>query len=451
MASFAVSTLFVVFQKLYAAANGVQSNKKACEHLTDRVRCIEQPLLAKAQTSLEMHAMATRILTEITEFLLSFQAAKTILHWRDHASNTAAFKDFHDNLTRLVGDIALITSSEQLQDARDEFEQQQVLNKKNLSIAEAEKANKQLQLGAPEAFTGFVEIDYRSLKTGRQLGHGTFGLVYKSTWQGKDVAVKYFNTRALDAATIKALRNELRVHASPAVQHERIIALYGASTVAPHYTLVVEYAPYGSLYDLLHSEQCSDERAKLTAAVRTQILADVAEALQHLHNNKIVHGDIKSSNALVCNAEYRIKVCDFGFATVNSSVSTMSNKDPKLCGTAGYIAPEILNGETSSTYRSDVYSYGMVMYEVIAETLPFAGISVRAIDNQVCAGKRPMITDDILKQDCAVLQSLTEQCWHHDAILRPAFESIVTELSDRGAITQTGMMNQSSATCTRTA
>ena len=75
MASSAVSILFTVFQKLYAAANGVQSNKKACEHLTERVRCIEKHLLAKAQTSEEVHAMVTRILTEITKFLLSFNAA----------------------------------------------------------------------------------------------------------------------------------------------------------------------------------------------------------------------------------------------------------------------------------------------------------------------------------------------------------------------------------------
>jgi serine/threonine protein kinase len=292
-----------------------------------------------------------------------------------------------------------------------------------------------LQLGAPQAVIGFVEIDYRCLNMGRQLGHGTFGLVYKSTWQGKDVAVTYFNTRALDAATIKALRRELRVHASPAVQHERIIALYGASTVAPHYTLVIEYAPYGSLYDLLHGEHNSDERAKPTATVRTKILADIAEAMQHLHNNKIVHGDIKSSNALVCDAEYRIKVCDFGFATVNTSLSTMSNKDPKLCGTPGYMAPEILNGETSSTYRSDVYSYGMVVYEVITETLPFAGISVRAIDNQVCAGKRPVITDDILIEGCTVLQQLMEQCWHQSVILRPDVDAIMQAFS---ATSQTG-------------
>jgi serine/threonine protein kinase len=438
MANFAASTLFVVFQKFYAAATGVQSNKKACKHLAERVRCIEEPLLAKAQTSDEVHSMATRILTEITQFLLSFNAAKTILHWRDHASNTAAFKDFHDSLTRVVGNIALIASSVQLQDSRDDFEQQQIINKQNLSIAEAETANKLLQLDAPKAFTGFVEIDYDTLNVGRQLGHGSFGLVYKSKWQGKDVAVKYFNTRALDAATIRALRHELRVHASPQVQHERIIALHGASTVAPHYALVMEYAPYGSLHDLLHSEHHSSERAKLTVVVRTQILADIAVAVQHLHNNKIVHGDIKSSNALVCNAEYRAKVCDFGFATVNSSVSTMSNRDPKLCGTAGYIAPEILNGETSSTYSSDTYSYGLVMYEVITETMPFAGISIRAIDNQVCAGKRPIINDDVVVEGCAELQPLLEQCWHHTATLRPEFNAIVTAFSDRGATIQTG-------------
>jgi serine/threonine protein kinase len=227
------------------------------------------------------------------------------------------------------------------------------------------------------------------------------------------------------------------------VQHERIIALYGASTVAPHYALVIEYAPHGSLYDVLYSEdeKYSKARAKLTAVVRTQILADIAEAVQHLHNNKIVHSDIKSSNALVCDAKFRVKVCDFGFANVRESLSKMSSSTPQLRGTPGYIAPEVLDGKTSSTYNSDLFSYSMVMYEVLTETQPFANLTTRAIDNLVCAGKRPMITDKILKEGCAVLQPLMELCWHHEPAQRPSICAVVTELSDACAVIQAGEHN----------
>jgi hypothetical protein len=191
MASFAASTLLTVFQKLYAAAEGVQVNKKHCKRLTERVRCIEHPLLAKAQASEQVHAMAVRVLTEITEFLLGFNAAKAMFHWCDHRSNTTALNDLSNSLTSLLGDVALIAISVQLQDERDDFEQQQIINKQQLPIAQAEEVNKRLQLDAPEDFIGFLEIDYGKLRQGRELGLGGFAVVFKSIWQGKDVAVKY--------------------------------------------------------------------------------------------------------------------------------------------------------------------------------------------------------------------------------------------------------------------
>jgi serine/threonine protein kinase len=300
----------------------------------------------------------------------------------------------------------------------------QVINRELLTKpGEADKINRKLQMNAKPDYTGFVEIKYSSIHVGIPLGSGAFGAVFSAKHGGSTVAIKIVNGNTLDAAGTRALRRELRVLTSEKAKHHNIIEVYGACTVAPKYALVMELAPNGTLHDLLYSADKQTERSQMTSDQRLQVLYDIAAALQYLHSNSIVHGDVKPSNALLFN-DHRVKICDFGLSTVINSVSAQSSMGTQPRGTAGYIALEVLS-TSRITPASDAYSYSMVMYEVITGTKPYAGLAFEAIYTQLLQGAHPAVTVDSVYAGCRCVQPLMEKCWQHDAATRPVFDEIV--------------------------
>jgi tRNA A-37 threonylcarbamoyl transferase component Bud32 len=423
-----------LLEKVYAAAQLVQSNRAASSRLSSRFKASQAALIQSATKSPTVAAAADALLSEVLAYLQKLNIKEPLLLFEAHANTVSTFKRFNEELLRLIGEVSALSvqqqKAENLQDARSDFDLAQAINRQTLSADAAKLANKQLQLRASAVgFTGFVEVDFDTLELGRSLGEGSFGSVYRSQWCDMLVAVKEANSRALDATIIKLLRNELRVHASAEALHERIVQFHGACTVHPDFALVMEYAPFGSLYDLLHSDDGNQHQLQLTLQVRIQMLTDVAVAVSHLRNHSIVHGDIKTSNVLVFK-DNRAKLCDFGLATVYSSVRASSRqRDPQLCGTPGYMAPEILEGETAITFSSDVYSYSMVMYEMITNRLPYSGMQQRVIDMQVLLGLRPAVADDSIVVGCSVFKPLMEQCWQRIPQERPDFNTIVNSIS----------------------
>jgi Protein tyrosine and serine/threonine kinase len=450
MADAASGVIIELCKFIYAAADAAKSHKKLSKQLKDRVDRLEKHLLRKAQRLPSFASEITKLLAAIHEFLKKREVKKVIKHFFTYKEITDSFAEFRARLNELVADSqfveAEVAQADVLQDELDDFEAQQVINREMLDPSRAQAANKQLQSEAPREFTGFTEIDYDSLALGVELGSGSFGVVQRGTWSRMAVAVKVANCRSLDETTIKLLRRELRVHASPQVRHDRIVALYGACTVAPIFALVMEYAPSGTLYDLLHSSKDThtQQRQSLSSAVRVQMLHDIAVAMQHLHRHTIVHGDVKTSNALVFEQQ-RVKICDFGLAAVNSSVSVSSRTAVHSRGTPAYMAPEVLNG-SAITAASDVYSYSMLIYEVITETVPFAGTAVQVLHYQLAHQKRPDVSNAVVRSDCEKLRPLLQQCWQQAANKRPDFIHIVDDLNVlQGKPQQQQQMQQAAA------
>eukprot|EP00953_Heterococcus_sp_UTEX-ZZ885_P037185 19120-Heterococcus_DN1.PRE.1 len=210
----------------------------------------------------------------------------------------------------------------------------QMINRELLTRpGQADKVNRELQLEATIEYTKFVEIKYKSIRVGSRIDSGAFGAVFSAKYGGCAVAIKVVDGNTLHSAAVTALRRELRVLTSEKAKHSNIIELYGASTVAPKYALVMEYAPNGTLHELLHNSKRQIERPQITAAQRLQMLHDIAAPLYHLHNNSIVHGDVKPKNMLLFN-DHRIKICDFGLSTVINSVGPQSTNGDRPRGTA---------------------------------------------------------------------------------------------------------------------
>jgi serine/threonine protein kinase len=208
------------------------------------------------------------------------------------------------------------------------------------------------------------------------LGEGGMGRVYlaKQSDLGRQVVVKVMHDHiAADPKFRERFQRETLLMAQ--FQHPCIVALYDASLNDPEGPcIVMEYIKGISLDVLLH------RNGKLSAARITRLLSQLCEALQAAHQEGIVHRDLKPSNLMVVDPDTpyeKIKVMDFGLAKLvsNDTGMAMYHKAQETgadfaVGTPGYISPEQVRGEDIG-YRSDIYSVGVILYELLTGRLPF--------------------------------------------------------------------------------
>ena len=149
-----------------------------------------------------------------------------------------------------------------------------------------------------------------------------------------------------------------------------------------------------------------------------------------LTENGIQHRDLKAENCLVVpeDGQYRVKITDFG---LSKSKTVATQTDERSVGTQTHMAPEIFAGiaqkSNEDREKSDVYSYGIVMYEVVSRKVPWAGNDGAQIIAAVMAGRRPSPTPPNTPR---TLIELMEECWAHDTAMRPTFTGAVEALQD---------------------
>jgi serine/threonine protein kinase len=254
-------------------------------------------------------------------------------------------------------------------------------------------------------------IDWRDLTQGRLIGRGGFGDVYEGQWKGQDVAIKKLHMHALPNAAVKRdFDAEVRVMWSS--QYPRILRLYGV-TEAGNCAMVMERMQR-SLHDLIHSEE------EIPEGKRVQIAIDIAQGLASLHEQNIVHRDLKSQNILLGKGD-RGKISDFGLAKIR--VHTKSTT--KLGGASGTVrwgAPEVLGLKPQATPASDMYSYGMILWEILTRKIPF---SEQSDDSIVRAAVRDGEREDIPEECGPVWQGVIKGCWEQDPGKRPTASEVL--------------------------
>jgi len=190
------------------------------------------------------------------------------------------------------------------------------------------------------------EINYGDLQIGSKIGDGAFGDVYEATHLFTKVAVKKFHNT--DSELFKA-----ECEICEKARHPNIVLCLGF-TKNPE-SIVMEYLKRGSLFKVISYES----EGVNTFEIRLKWCIDIIKGLSFLHNMKIVHRDLKSTNVLISEANVA-KIADFG-----TSKRLISNKKklPTLnIGTAAYMAPEVSEGKTS--YQSDIYSLAILFWEI---------------------------------------------------------------------------------------
>lgn len=198
------------------------------------------------------------------------------------------------------------------------------------------------------------------------IGKGGMALVYRALDHrtGHDVAVKILRPEFQNDEEFLN-RFDREAEAASKMSHHNIVNLLDVGKQDDCRYLVMEYVNGRTLKDVI------DEQAPLRPELAAQISIRILSALQHAHNNKIIHRDIKPQNILV-HSEGHIKVADFGIARM-AGKNTITDQD-SVMGSAHYISPEQARGESVS-YTTDLYSVGVVLYEMLTGKVPFDGDS----------------------------------------------------------------------------
>ncbi len=195
-----------------------------------------------------------------------------------------------------------------------------------------------------------------------KVGEGGMALVYKARCQllNRYVAVKILRHEFIaDEEFVKKFKRESMASAS--LSHPNIVGIYDVGEEDDIYYIVMEYVHGKTLKDYIR------EKGKLDPIEAISIAKQISYALEHAHKNGVVHRDIKPQNIMITD-EKIIKVTDFGIARASSTV-TMTNTG-KVMGSVHYFSPEQARGGYID-HRTDIYSLGVVMYEMIAGRLPY--------------------------------------------------------------------------------
>lgn len=255
-------------------------------------------------------------------------------------------------------------------------------------------------------------IDITELDLEEEISGGAFGIVYRGKLKdGTHVAVKRCR-RPLDQSELPS-----EVALLHSVSHHRnIISLIGVAFNPFDIFIVTELAKEGSLFNYIH-----EKHQQPTAKDSHKWGMEVAQAMEYLHMNHIIHRDLKSANILVMDGG-SVKLCDFG--TARELVGT--TEQTGMMGTYRWMAPEVMERvDGKINPKCDAFSYGMVLYELFTGTIPYADTSNKLeVACKILEGVRPPLPSTLSRY----LKLLMLACWEKDPHHRPTFKKIVRAL-----------------------
>lgn len=269
---------------------------------------------------------------------------------------------------------------------------------------------------------GSVIRDLRILKL---IGSGGMGEVYlaEETLLGRKVAIKVLNPLLTgDEQFRQRFVNEARIQGS--LRHPNIVGLHSFFEQDGIYYMVLEFAPGRTLKDLIATEgPLPETRAR-------KILAQILDALAYAHAQNVIHRDIKPSNLMI-NSDDSVKVMDFGIARIMSD-SHLTKTGLKV-GTLYYMSPEQILTPREVDHRTDIFSAGIVLYEMLTGRLPYNtdtdsdySVQKEIVDNQLPDPRSiyPHISDNATN----FIRSLTQR----DVANRPGIEDALKGLTTVG-------------------
>ncbi|KAF8216023.1 hypothetical protein K438DRAFT_621510 [Mycena galopus ATCC 62051] len=259
---------------------------------------------------------------------------------------------------------------------------------------------------------------------GQQMAGGGYGDIWQGLLCGQNVSVKMmriFKNDDINSA-LKEFGREALIWRQ--LCHPNLLPFFGLYYIDGRLCLISPWMENGNVMEYLR-------RNPTPATDRLSLILDVALGLEYLHLQKIVHGDLKGLNILVTPSR-RACIADFGLsAVVNAMTWRFATSTASAHGgTARYQAPELFQEETPRTFKSDIYGFACVCYEILTGEVPFhESKNEMRIMFDVASGKRP--SRPLSCTGTAALDSLWEllqKCWDGEAKNRPAAPQIVEQL-----------------------
>lgn len=246
------------------------------------------------------------------------------------------------------------------------------------------------------------EIPFESITDLQWLGSGAQGAVFLGKLFAEEVAVK--KVRDIKETDIRNLRK---------LNHPNIINFKGVCTQAPCYCIIMEYCPYGQLYEVLRDGK------EIPPALILDWSKQIASGMNYLHSHKIIHRDLKSPNVLVAKNDV-VKISDFGTSREWNEKSTKMS----FAGTVSWMAPEVIRNEPCNE-KVDIWSFGVVLWEIITKEIPYKDVDSSAIIWGVGSNSLHLPVPDTCPEGFKLLM---RQCWSAKPRNRPSFRQILMHL-----------------------
>lgn len=258
-----------------------------------------------------------------------------------------------------------------------------------------------------------AQVQFAYLHKTKLLGAGSFGSVFEGSYFEQSVAIKYLTFQELSEEALEEFSHEADLHFH--LRHRNIVELlcYNTDPEIGEICMVMQKLDC-SLHDILHE---SDEDLMFSA--RIDMIEDMARGLMYLHSLGIVHLDLKSMNMLL-DRKRCIKICDFGLSRVKEEVKR--DEDDSAAGSLPWMAPELMLGE-KPTLKADVFSFYVIMWEVMARKRPHDKKKVTQIIKAVSRQQKRLEMPENMPEQ---LEELFQRCWDPSPDARPSMEEVVT-------------------------
>jgi len=260
------------------------------------------------------------------------------------------------------------------------------------------------------------KISWDDLDKGNYIYEGSFGKVYQAKWEGRDVAIKRLRLKQREfEAALNVLRQEAEILFK--CSDANVVSLLGVCIEPGKYALVMEFMPF-DLGELLRSDY------DLPYSLRWKIASDIASGLCFIHSKGTIHRDLKPSNILV-DKENRCKICDFGISRLQSG--SFSSSEKRQIGTVRYRGPETFDRRFKPRRSMDIFSFGMVMWEISSRVEPFDDREDLLVQKWIVENKT--LVYEPIPTSCPIkFSEIIQDCWRSPE-LRPLAAALKERIS----------------------
>jgi len=220
-------------------------------------------------------------------------------------------------------------------------------------------------------------LKYEELLLGTLIGEGSFGKVYRAQYRSGQVAVKILPSD-LTSTQYENFMNEIQLMGSIR-PHPNVVQFQGFCIHEKEILLVTELCSGGSLFDMIHSNRLIPKVQVLS------VLNGIANGMQHLHLEGIIHRDLAARN-VVLTSTMEVKVTDFGMSRFAGNEGKEGIHTYSQVGPLKWMSPELLSDRMYSI-KSDVWSFGIVIYEVTFRKVPYGDLTPVQVSIQVAQNK----------------------------------------------------------------